>query len=121
MKLLRKDPAQRYPSAEDLRADLRRFLEGQPVSALGAAGAAAAGVARRRAWPTPPSRCRPPRPLPPVTGAVPTYDTGDEPPKKRTGLYVGLLVVLLLLVAGILFFVGRNLGKSTQQVDGARA
>src|SRR6478735_9999983 len=43
MRLLQKDPAQRYPSAEDLRADLRRFLEGHPVSALGAA--AAAGVA----------------------------------------------------------------------------
>src|SRR5690606_13739675 len=33
LKLLAKDPADRYASAEDLRADLRRFREGQPVLA----------------------------------------------------------------------------------------
>ena len=30
-RLLRKDPAQRYPAAEEIRADLRRFREGQPL------------------------------------------------------------------------------------------
>ena len=44
MRLLQKDPADRYASAEDLRSDLRRFLEGKPVTAIGA-GAAAATVA----------------------------------------------------------------------------
>ncbi len=110
MKLLEKDPAQRYPSAEDLRADLRRFLEGQPVSALGAAAAGAvAGAALADATVAVPAAAAP------ATG-VPAY-TAEEPPKKRTGLYVGLLVVLLLLVAAILFFVGRNLGSSTKQVE----
>ena len=113
MRLLRKDPAQRYPSAEDLRADLRRFLEGHPVSALGAAAAAgvAAGAVADATVAVPAAAA-----APPVTGAVPTYNTGEDQPKKRTGLYVGLLVLLLLLVAGILFFVGRNLGASTKQV-----
>jgi eukaryotic-like serine/threonine-protein kinase len=112
MKLLEKDPARRYPSAEDLRADLRRFLEGQPVSALGAAavGAAAGLGAATLADAT----VAVPAAAAPVAG-VPAY-TAEEPPRKRTGLYVGLLVVLLLLVAGILFFVGRNLGSSTKQV-----
>ena len=36
LKLLAKNPADRYASAEDLRADLRRFREGQPVLAAGA-------------------------------------------------------------------------------------
>jgi beta-lactam-binding protein with PASTA domain len=112
MKLLEKDPVNRYPSAEDLRADLRRFLEGQPVSALGAAGVGAAvGVA---AATVADATQAVPAAAAPATG-VPPY-TAEEPPKKRTGLYVGLLVVLLLLVAGILFFIGRNLGTSTKQV-----
>jgi len=119
MKLLEKDPGRRYPSAEDLRADLRRFLEGQPVTAMGAAGLAAAGVAAAGlagatladATVAVPAAAT----IPPATGGVPAY-TAEEPPKKRTGLYVGLLVVLLLLVAGILFFIGRNLGSSSKQV-----
>ncbi len=111
MKLLEKDPAQRYPSAEDLRADLRRFLEGQPVSALGAAAAGAvAGAALADATVAVPATAASP------AAGVPPY-TAEEPEKSRTGLYVGLLVVLLLLVAGILFFVGRNLGSSTKQVE----
>ena len=124
MKLLEKQPALRYPSAEDLRSDLRRFLEGHPVSALGAAGAAAAGGVAAGA-------------LADATVAVPAAATmagagagvvgagpatgqvpyAQEPPRKRTGLLIGLLVVLLLIVAGVLFLVGRNLGQSKANID----
>src|ERR1700704_3857431 len=41
LRLLAKNPASRYPSADDLRADLTRFREGQPVRA-GAAPVAGA-------------------------------------------------------------------------------
>jgi beta-lactam-binding protein with PASTA domain len=51
----------------------------------------------------------------PATGQVPY--AGPDEPKKRTGLFVGLLVVLLVLIAGVLFFVGRNLGQSKANVD----
>src|SRR3954462_10514418 len=45
LRLLSKNPAARYSSADDLRADLRRFREGQPVlAASGGAAAAAAGA-----------------------------------------------------------------------------
>ncbi len=58
-RLLRKDPVERYPAAEEVRADLRRFREGQPLvgvsqaapannsaaTATATAAAAAAGVA----------------------------------------------------------------------------
>src|SRR5437899_10785966 len=44
-RLLAKNPATRYPSAEDLRADLRRFRDGQrPLAATETAAAAAAAV-----------------------------------------------------------------------------
>ncbi len=121
MKLLQKDPGRPLPSAEDLRADLRRFLEGQPVTALGAGAAAAtvagAAVAGAALAPTTDATVAIPAAANvPPSGSVPTYPT-SEPPPKRTGLYVALLVVLLLLIAGILFFIGRNLGSATKQVE----
>ena len=57
-RLLQKDPTQRYPAAEEVRVDLRRFREGQPLggvapeaavaSAAGAAGVAGAGFEQSR-------------------------------------------------------------------------
>jgi serine/threonine-protein kinase len=87
MTLLSKDPADRYPSAEDVRADLRRFREGQPVVA---------------GPPVPP-------PVDPtgVVGGYPpddyaTYD--DEPPKSRVGVLVAALLGLFGVLAALLFF-----------------
>jgi eukaryotic-like serine/threonine-protein kinase len=43
---LAKDPEQRYPSADEVRSDLRRYRNGEPVLAMGPApGVAGAGVA----------------------------------------------------------------------------
>jgi serine/threonine-protein kinase len=39
MKTLSRSPEQRYPTADELRADLLRFVDGQPVHAAGAVGA----------------------------------------------------------------------------------
>ncbi len=39
MKSLSRSPEQRYPTADELRADLLRFVDGQPVHAAGAVGA----------------------------------------------------------------------------------
>ena len=57
MKLLAKNPANRYPTADDLRSDLRRYLAGahQVPGAAGAAGAAAVGAAAVVATPEPAS------------------------------------------------------------------
>ncbi len=49
MKLLAKDPANRYPSADDLRADLRRFREGAKLTPTPAPAAVAAAAVRAAA------------------------------------------------------------------------
>ncbi len=116
LRCLAKQPADRYPSAEDLRSDLRNFLEGQPVRAMGAAGAAAAG-AMVGASVADVTMAVPTTPGGPVTppGGTPAYVPPDEP-GKRTGLYVALLIGGLALVAIVLFFVGTRLNQPTKQV-----
>src|SRR5262245_24438275 len=102
MKLLAKSPAARYASAEDLRADLRRFRDGQPVLAAGAMGATQAMAA---------------------TSAVPAYDSTtalpveELPPverKKRSWLFIAALIALLLLLAGLLFLLSRLLSNGSE-------
>ena len=111
MKLLEKDPAHRYPSAEDLRADLRRFLEGQPVSALGAAAAGAvAGAALADATVAVPAAAAPHRRRAALHGGGAAR--GSAPASTS-----GCSWCCCCSSAGILFFVGRNLGSSTKQVE----
>jgi serine/threonine-protein kinase len=110
MKLLAKNPANRYPSAEDLRADLRRFREGQPVLAESgpheaevAATAAVAAVGAGTPGHTPP-------------GGTPAYgydeydDYDDAAQPRRTGWFILALVLLLAVLAGIIFLFYKGLG-----------
>ena len=110
MKLLAKNPANRYATAEELRADLRRFREGQPVAAESVLPVAGRG----RAWappmpgPTPPACC--PRPAPRrwrAVGVGPSEPTSVAPvyagaplyePPRRNGAFIAVLVVLLALL-----------------------
>ena len=119
MKLLNKDPFLRYASAEDLRTDLRLFLEGKPVAAAGAIAAAGAVAGATMAGAADLTTAVP------VTagggagfGGPPTTAMSYTPPpeKKRTGLYVGILVAVLAIAGLGLFFLANNLGKSTPQV-----
>jgi serine/threonine-protein kinase len=109
LKAMAKDPAHRYTTAEELRADLLRFNEGRTVLAmddatamLAAAGATQAVGAVGRADDT--------RAIGAV-GALPGEEEADEGEiPNRTRTYAVVLAVLLvaLLVAG--FFLLRNLG-----------
>ena len=103
-----KDPADRYQTADDLRADLERYRAGQPVVAAGAAGAA---TALAGAPTTTVTRVNAPV-EPTVVGAVPpgAWVAGDatgvvpvEPPprKGRSAWWILLLVVLLAVLAAL--------------------
>ena len=118
-KAMAKNRANRYSSAEELRADLLRFNLGQPVSAVPAAPAPPPPVAAATGVMT---AARPgPAPEPTLiqsrmegTRVVAPGDTmvqyADDGPRARTSVYIIILVVLLALLGTLLFLVGRQLG-----------
>jgi serine/threonine-protein kinase len=126
LKAINKNPANRYASATELRADLRRYLAGRPVmaepllpfadgsditaavpAAFGAgalAGAAMSDATATRSVPMEPHTVVVSRPAP---------DAGypPEPPRRRRGGLVAVALLLLLAaLAGGLFLLARSLG-----------
>jgi len=129
-KLLAKHPDNRYRSAEDLRADLRRFLDGGTPLALieqggavdpnatvatgavvgGAALAAAAAAATA-------AEMNATTVVPTTPGPDDEFDDEEEEPPRRTGLFIGLLVVLLLVAGGLVFWLVRSLNSDSGNGD----
>jgi eukaryotic-like serine/threonine-protein kinase len=106
LQAMAKDPAYRYQSAEEMRNDLLRYLRGVAVYAdppppTMAAGAAAAAAATR----VQPSYHQTTTALPPMRQV-----DMDEPDDRRTGAYIAALVLMLLVLAGLLFLLGKQLG-----------
>jgi serine/threonine-protein kinase len=107
LRAMAKDPAARYQSAAELRADLQRYLQGSTVFAEAAPATATVAATRvQERYPT-------------VTPTPPLPDDEEEP-GRRTGAYVAILVVMLAVLAGLLFLLGRQLGvfdsSSTRKV-----
>ncbi len=127
MKAMAKDPADRYQSAEELRADLVRFGNGQPVAAAAdvtrvvtavGAGAALGAVGGAAVLAGDPTRVQAAAggtaTLPVTPGGMGPDGLGPEgePPEERRGrvwMYSGLAALLVvLLVAG--YFGGKAAG-----------
>src|SRR3954452_1495941 len=128
MKCLAKSPDGRYSSSEELRTDLRRSLEGQPVAAMAGVGAATGATAAFGAATgmTPGYDATTALPVtggyPPATGATGAVGPyGDmEPEKQKLNPWlIGALVVFLLLVAAGLIALAANMmssGSNTKSV-----
>ncbi|MGI8684077.1 MAG: Stk1 family PASTA domain-containing Ser/Thr kinase [Acidimicrobiales bacterium] len=106
LQAMAKDPADRYASAEDLRADLMRYQQGRTVLAAPVAwsdpdpapvNATVVQPAASRAQATTVTRRAPP-PVP------------EPGPPRRTGAYVILLFAMLAALVVLLFLLGKTLG-----------
>jgi serine/threonine-protein kinase len=123
-KAMAKNRANRYSSAEDLRADLVRFNQGQavtaePVMAAPAAVAPAAAVTGVMARGTPVETTRIQQRVDGTRVVAPgeTMVELDERPRARTSTYIVILAVLLAALGGLLFLLSRQLGVGgTQKV-----
>lgn len=106
MRLLAKNPDNRYRSADDLRADLRRWLDGQPTLAEQTAMPTAAPDATRVAVPAVAAAVAAPQEHP-AEADVDDYD--EEEQRSSTGLFVAIFTVLLLILAGLGFWLWSSL------------
>ncbi|MEO6121351.1 MAG: Stk1 family PASTA domain-containing Ser/Thr kinase [Acidimicrobiales bacterium] len=106
LKAMAKDQADRYASADELRADLLRFRQGQPVRAL-AAPVRAPLDDETMVLRTTATGQRAPSGATQVLPAPVATDLGGS---RRSGAYVGLLVFMLAVLAVLLFLLARTLG-----------
>ena len=109
-KAMAKSPDVRYPSAGQLRADLHRFQQGQPVLAADPMMATSATALVTGQLPTQAMTATATRGEPQPTGAGPV--TGEKA-RSRTWLYVLLLLLLLAALGVVIYFVLTNLGLTS--------
>jgi serine/threonine-protein kinase len=109
-KAMAKNRANRYASAEDLRADLVRFTQGQPVSAEKLVPAAAATGIMARNGEGPTTTVQPGVDGTTVVAVDRTLMAVDDEPRARTSTYIIILVTLLAVLGAILFLISRQLG-----------
>jgi beta-lactam-binding protein with PASTA domain/predicted Ser/Thr protein kinase len=110
LKCLAKTPQARYPSAEDLRADLRRYREGNQISVTTPPVVAAPPADATQAIPVTSAT----RAATSAYGAYAAEDDYDEEgyaePPRRNGAFIAVMLLLLAVMAGVLFLLAQTLG-----------
>ena len=92
---IRKDPAERYQSAEEMRADLQRYLAGaEPI-------AAAATIAAAPTAMIPPPAAAPAATVP---GGTQTFDAPVEE-RSQTGYWVAVGAMIVILLIGLVLLI----------------
>ena len=118
LKAMAKNPQNRYPSAEALRQDLLRYSRGEQVAAEPLMAAplfppppadVTSMMSRANDQGTDGTRIMTGGGIGGGGGGAPV-EYSDGRPSQRTGIYIGILVVLLLILAGLLFLLSRELG-----------
>jgi serine/threonine-protein kinase len=118
MKAMAKNPASRYGSAEELRADLLRFADGRPVEAgdpsvTSVMGAAAAGAAATTMMSPATGRTMA---VPAAGVAAAGTNRDDEARKRRTRNLIWLLILLLIALGVIAYFLFSSLAGNKVNV-----
>src|SRR5580698_8011941 len=114
MKALSKSPDDRYPTAEEMRADLLRFADGRPVEAgdPGATGVVAATSAMAAVGATQAVMVTGQTPAIGVPGGA-GYNRAELERQRRTRRLIVILVTLLVVLGVIAFLLVRSLGTSS--------
>ncbi|MGH9003932.1 MAG: Stk1 family PASTA domain-containing Ser/Thr kinase, partial [Acidimicrobiia bacterium] len=124
LKTLAKNPTNRYPTAQDLRADLRRYLDGarimaEPVLAPPLDPGATSVIAPTQ-YGQETALVSGPVGYPPTDGYGEydeyPYEPEEEQP-KRSKWFLAALILLLLLLAGLLYLLASNLSGNDTQAE----
>ncbi|MBA3265269.1 MAG: Stk1 family PASTA domain-containing Ser/Thr kinase [Nocardioidaceae bacterium] len=112
LKALSKSVDERYQSAAQMRADIDRALEGREVLAPVAAVASTALQTEHHLAPVPVES----RPQTTALTAVGSHRE-DSPPRRRTGLWLALAVLLALVIASLVVIPRLVGGADVEQVE----
>ena len=102
MKCLAKDPAARYPTAEDLRADLRRYREGAQLVAPAAAAAAVPIVLPPDPTMAQPAATMAQAPINPASVPMAEPEYYDDTGRRVVYGVLGGIALLAVIVGGVL-------------------
>jgi serine/threonine-protein kinase len=116
MKALAKHPDDRYQTADEMRADIERVLDGRPVMATLAAGGLGYGATQNLPA-TATQVMNPTQVIPPGAAGPRPYPPGPPPPPQRRGATYAMIALAVIAVFVLATLFGRALlgGDDTKQ------